>query len=757
MKITKVVEWKPIYIDLNLMEMLLQPYSLINHFNQDKKKSVNKVQTSSFAYNSMLVQDINCLNELEQLNEKIVERLCRDMNKCDQFYNLHQQQIQVKLRKLIYNIFIYQDLQKIENIKSKLYILKQYSEMLYLECNLLEQFAQFNEIVIKKVLKKYKKQVFIQDPYYNLQKMQSVYNELQIFNNRQDIQKIQVKLKLLYSRCLSSKQQNKNIRKLKYHNIYKGFTRKEQLLIGLYLGGTFCLFIYIISKRNQLNNNFYKNQFYYDLYFPMFRGIGLMILYYWSLIFCVYCWIKGNVGYRSIFNFQYHSSSINQLIKRAALITLLYFTVLIISLQKELYLEEENDKKQYLLDYITDKIAYDPAIGPLVLWIIMMLYMIWPSKKYLNAKGRKYFWKIVYTSILAGFFDCPFVNGWSTDQLLSLVLMLKDFGYTVCFYIKYFQNISDYQSQATCGDPKNLQIGLIVCLIPIFLRFVQLGRCFYDAGKITKDDIFVVLIYVEVTMVNVFSYLSQFGNSYFIVWIISFCTLACHAYFWDVKKDWGLFQINSNHKHLRNQLAFKPIFYYIAIVFEFFLRFAWILSISPNMASIIHIWSPLFSLIMAILELCRRTVWNIFRIENVHIQNMGDFKAVYPIQLPFESLIDQQSYVNIKELRKTQIDPINISLLSGTQNQQSVSGQYFQFRNSLRSDSLEDESKLNQLQQQEQDLIAETMFEDRKRESILTMRYSQFKIDHQNEKQTLSKQELLRDLSIIQEMIKKMN
>lgn len=43
----------------------------------------------------------------------------------------------------------------------------------------------------------------------------------------------------------------------------------------------------------------------------MFRGIGLLILYYWSLIFCVYCWIKGNVGYRSIFNFKHHSSSVN--------------------------------------------------------------------------------------------------------------------------------------------------------------------------------------------------------------------------------------------------------------------------------------------------------------------------------------------------------------------------------------------------------------------------------------------------------------
>ncbi|CAD8119042.1 unnamed protein product [Paramecium sonneborni] len=753
MKIAKVVEWKPIYIKQNLMEMLIQPFQQINILGLEKKKSINIAQ-SSFAFNSILVQDINCLTELEQLNIKLVERLCRDMNKCDQFYNLHLQQIQVKLRKLVYNIFIYQDLQKIKDIQSKLYILKQYCEMLYLECNLLESFAKYNEIVIKKILKNYKKQVFIQDPKYNLQTIQNVYNELQIFNNRQDIQKIQVKLKLLYSRCLTQKQQNNNIRKLKYHNIYKGFTRKEQLLIGLYLGVSFCLLLFIISRRNSLNINFYKNQFYYDLYFPMFRGIGLMILYYWSLIFCVYCWIKGNVGYRSIFNFKHHSSSINQLIKRAAFITLLYFSILIVSLQKELYIEEEKDENSYLQDYITDKIIYDPAIGPLILWLFILLYMIWPSKKYLNAKGRKYFWKIVYTSILSGFLECPFVNCWSTDQLLSLTLMLKDCAYTVCFYIKYFQDKDNYESQATCGDPKNLQIGLIVCLIPIFLRFIQLGRCLYDSKKITMDDIFVVLIYVEIAMVTVFSFLSQFGNLYFIIWIISFCLLACNAYFWDIKKDWGLFQINSKHKYLRNQIAFKPIFYYIGIILEFFLRFAWILSISPNMASIIHIWSPFFSLLMAIFELSRRTVWNIFRIENVHIQNMGDFKAVYPVQLPFEQLIDQQSYMNIKEQRKTQIDPINISLLSGTQNQQSIAGQYFQFRNSIRSDSTEDETKLNLLLQQEQDLMAETMYEDRKRESIVTMRYSEFKLDHQEEK-ILSKQELLKDLQVIQELIKK--
>lgn len=68
-----------------------------------------------------------------------------------------------------------------------------------------------------------------------------------------------------------------------------------------------------------------------------------------------------------------------------------------------------------MIDYVTKKLPYDPAVGPLLLWIFMLLYMCAPTKKYLNAKGRKYFWKIVFTSLLSGFYECPFVNGWATD------------------------------------------------------------------------------------------------------------------------------------------------------------------------------------------------------------------------------------------------------------------------------------------------------------------------------------------------------
>lgn len=45
---------------------------------------------------------------------------------------------------------------------------------------------------------------------------------------------------------------------------------------------------------------------------------------------------------------------------------------------------------------------------------------------------------------------------------------LKDIGYTICYYYNYFldENISE------CGNAKNIEIGLIIGLFPIALRFI---------------------------------------------------------------------------------------------------------------------------------------------------------------------------------------------------------------------------------------------------------------------------------------------
>jgi hypothetical protein len=36
----------------------------------------------------------------------------------------------------------------------------------------------------------------------------------------------------------------------------------------------------------------------YDLYFPMFRGIGLFLFYFWLLSLNVYVWNKSHINYK---------------------------------------------------------------------------------------------------------------------------------------------------------------------------------------------------------------------------------------------------------------------------------------------------------------------------------------------------------------------------------------------------------------------------------------------------------------------------
>jgi len=58
-------------------------------------------------------------------------------------------------------------------------------------------------------------------------------------------------------------------------------------------------------------------------------------------------------------------------------------------------------------------------------------------------------------------------------------------------------------------------------------------------------------IYVEVSLVFIFSYLTAFANIYVYFWIASCFMLGSTAYIWDIKKDWGLMNLNCKYRYLR--------------------------------------------------------------------------------------------------------------------------------------------------------------------------------------------------------------
>jgi len=118
-------------------------------------------------------------------------------------------------------------------------------------------------------------------------------------------------------------------------------------------------------------------------------------------------------------------------------------------------------------------------------------------------------------------------------------------------------------------------------------------------------------------------------------WICGQTFSSTYSFLWDVLMDWSLLQLDSQNYLLRDELNFKNhAIYYYAIVSDGLLRFSWILLlIIPSKYYVAATFSIAFG------EMLRRWQWNFFRVENEHVNNCGQFRAIKEIPLPFEKEI----------------------------------------------------------------------------------------------------------------------
>lgn len=107
--------------------------------------------------------------------------------------------------------------------------------------------------------------------------------------------------------------------------------------------------------------------------------------------------------------------------------------------------------------------------------------------------------------------------------------------------------------------------------------------------------------------------------------------------------DFSLLQIHSRHFYLRDILALKKRWpYYAIMVIDPILRFAWIFyAIFTHDTQ--H--STIVSFLVSLMEVVRRGMWTLFRVENEHCANVSQYKASRDVPLPYriEPLLDRAS------------------------------------------------------------------------------------------------------------------
>ncbi|KAJ0704208.1 hypothetical protein HanPI659440_Chr14g0560101 [Helianthus annuus] len=105
--------------------------------------------------------------------------------------------------------------------------------------------------------------------------------------------------------------------------------------------------------------------------------------------------------------------------------------------------------------------------------------------------------------------------------------------------------------------------------------------------------------------------------------------------YWDMVKDWGLLCKDSKNPWLRDKLMLpSKSVYFVVMVMNVILRLAWMQTVLDfHETPWLHQSAMIF--IVASLEIVRRGLWNFFRVENKHLNNVGKFRAVKSIPLPF--------------------------------------------------------------------------------------------------------------------------
>uniref|UniRef100_W5KK34 Uncharacterized protein n=1 Tax=Astyanax mexicanus TaxID=7994 RepID=W5KK34_ASTMX len=246
-------------------------------------------------------------------------------------------------------------------------------------------------------------------------------------------------------------------------------------------------------------------------------------------------------------------------------------------------------------------------LHPLFLHSLLLLLLLNPTPT-CHSRSCRWLLAVMVRFLTAPFRPVGFAECWLADQLNSLSPLLLSLWDMLCFYTSQI-NWQDLQAgyflyRVTC---------LIQCFPP-WLRFTQCLRQYWDsnntlhllnAGKYST----VLLMVTFASLYNAAVELSV----YLYLWAMATCMSVLVTVSWDLRMDWGLLQGNGL---LKEEL--------------------------------------LFSREVNFTPFCRRSLWNLFRLENEQLKNCERCRAVrdfdFPVNLPEqflqEKLMDQDEMQN---------------------------------------------------------------------------------------------------------------
>jgi len=625
-----VSEWREAYLDYNTLKTLLKP------FNMMAKKYLKIPLPPTISNHPNMQTNLMITNYSQDDIEKLIEFSEKfeyvmnfEIQKVTNFFKAKLLDYLRRFRLIKINITILESMNFEKDYAKLKGELRNCFHLFYKEIILLLDFYFISHEAARKILKKQKK-LFSKLPrkFTPINLDDILDDDSYLHKNIPKLHKLRQEVENLYLDHfyhINTKEQGKiELNKITHGRFTSHF---ENFLNGMFLGFSTLLLavIIILLFQGGLDPDNDANFFFV---FHVYRGFALILAYMWFLAWNVYGWTIYYVNYRNIFAFNYHYSTLSEIVKRTSIFT----TILMLTLLWYILIREDEDFA-YILGFIPKEYS------PLICWVLFLGYLFFPSFKYFNGEGRRYFFKLIKNLFIYSFISVDFPITWATEQFISFVIPIRDIEFSICYYTEKMLSGKD---ELYCSYTERLSLALIATAFPLLLRIIQCLRIMYQKHHrlVFSSDFFNAFKYFITLITVTFSFLyslEQNSQLYFSLWVVFSILSTGYSYFWDLKMDWGFLESVSKYKYLRNQLSYaKPAFYYSAIIINLFMRFCWILTLSPGIMGI-FLRKQSFNFLFGVIEMVRRAIWNFFRVEMEHIANCGDFKVVENYKLPFDN------------------------------------------------------------------------------------------------------------------------
>lgn len=482
---------------------------------------------------------------------------------------------------------------------------------LYRALGLLKTYSTLNMVAFSKILKKFDK--------VSCQKTSENYLaevKRSHFVSSDKVVRLMDEVESIFTKHFADNDRKKAMKFLRPQQQHKD-SHTITFFVGLFTGcfvSLFCVYVILAHLSGVFSPT--SEAAYVDAIYPVFSVFALLSLHLFMYGCNLFMWKSTRINYNFIFEFS-PSTALKH--RDAFLISATFMTAVVGAMIIHLLL-----KAAGLIPGQVDDI-------PGILLLFFLCLLICPFDIFYRST-RSCFLRVLRNIVFSPFYKVLLVDFFMADQLTSQVPLLRSMETAGCNYVG---RVFKTYPLDTCSSGKlYVEITYLISFLPYYWRAMQCARRWFDDNNIDHLTNMGKYVSAMVAAGARVTYSRKEDHLWFAIVLVTSVVATIYQLYWDFVKDWGFLNPNSKNPWLRDDLILKnKSIYYMSMAFNVVSRVAWVegvlhLKVGPAQSRLLEFW-------LASLEVIRRGHWNFYRLENEHLNNVGNFRAVKAVPLPF--------------------------------------------------------------------------------------------------------------------------